>query len=297
VIEEIVASSQKLLTRLLGEDVQLVTTLAGGTTVKIDPGQLEQIIMNLAVNARDAMPTGGKITIETAIVELTDAYAKAHWPAVPGRFAMLTVSDTGSGMDAETQSRIFEPFFTTKELGSGTGLGLATVYGIVKQSGGFIWVYSEPGDGATFKIYLPLVAESPSKEDRAALPQIPRGTETVLLLEDSPEVRVAVRESLKRYGYNVIEAASGHVAIDIATKHRGPIDLLLTDVVMPEMSGRAAAEKLATIRSEMKVLFMSGYTADAVVRHGVLSQGVAYLQKPFSPDALARRVREVLDIE
>jgi PAS domain S-box-containing protein len=296
VIEEIVASSQKLLTRLLGEDIQLVTTLAGGTTVKIDSGQLEQIIVNLAVNARDAMPTGGKITIETAVVDLSDAYAKTHWPAVPGRFAMLTVSDTGTGMDAETQSRIFEPFFTTKELGSGTGLGLATVYGIVKQSGGFIWVYSEPGDGATFKIYLPLVGDSPSKADRPALPEIPRGNETILLLEDSPEVRVAVRESLKRYGYNVMEAASGNVAIDIATKHGGPIDLLLTDVVMPEMSGRVAAEQLTGIRPDMKVLFMSGYTADAVVRHGVLSHGVAYLQKPFSPDALARRIREVLDI-
>ena len=295
VIEEVVANSQKMLTRLLGEDIDLVTTLAGGSSVKIDPGQLEQIIVNLAVNARDAMPAGGKITIETEIVNLDDAYAKAHWPATPGRFAMLAVSDTGAGMDAETQARIFEPFFTAKEMGSGTGLGLATVYGIVKQSGGFIWVYSEPGQGATFKVYLPIVNEAPSEADRVAPSQIPRGTETILLLEDSPAVRASVRESLKRYGYTVLEAANENVAIDIATKHRGPIDLLLTDMVMPAMSGRLVAEQLTPLRPQIRVLYMSGYAADAVVRQGVLRHGVAYLQKPFSPDTLARSVRNVLD--
>ena len=295
VLEEIVASSQKMLARLLGEDIELVTTLAAGSTVRIDRGQLEQVIVNLAVNARDAMPTGGKITIETEIVDLDDEYAKAHWPAAPGRFAMLAVSDTGAGMDAETQARIFEPFFTTKAMGSGTGLGLATVYGIVKQSGGFIWVYSEPGQGSTFKVYFPFVGDAASGQLDVAPAEVPRGAETILLLEDSPSVRVAACGSLRRYGYNVLEAARASVAIDIAIKHRGQIHLLLTDVVMPEMSGRLVAERLTELRPDMRVLYMSGYTADAVVRHGVLSHGLAYLQKPFSPDTLARRVRDVLN--
>jgi PAS domain S-box-containing protein len=297
VVEAVVAASTKMLQRLIGEDIDLVTRLSDATaTVLIDPGQLEQVIMNLTVNARDAMPTGGKVTIETSRVELTDEDVRTHGMASAGRFAMLAVSDTGVGIDEKTRARIFEPFFTTKEQGKGTGLGLATVYGIVKQSGGFIWVYSEPGHGATFKIYLPIVDDasvSPTGNGNGVI--TPYGTETILLVEDSEGVRDIARRVLERQGYNVIEAPSPTAALNMARSFDGTIDLLLTDVIMPEMSGRVLAETFARDRPETKLLFMSGYTDDAVVRHGVLSADTEFLQKPFSPHALASRVRDVLD--
>jgi len=271
-------------------------SVRSNVAVLIDPSQLEQVIMNLAVNARDAMPTGGKITIETARVKVDADYALDHWPAVPGRFAMLAVTDTGTGMSEETRSQVFEPFFTTKEVGKGTGLGLSTAYGIIKQSNGFIWVYSEPDHGTTFKIYLPLVDEpAPKYEGQAELLPLPLGTETVLLAEDAAAVRAAARQILERSGYTVLEAPTGRDALIIASKRQTPIHLLLTDVVMPEMSGSELAEQFAEFRPASKVLYMSGYTDDAIVRHGILRPGIAYLQKPFSPDALARKVREVLD--
>ncbi|MEA2714033.1 MAG: two-component system, cell cycle sensor histidine kinase and response regulator CckA [Gemmatimonadales bacterium] len=295
-IEEVVASAEKMLKRLIGEDVELVAVLSEApATVKIDPSQLEQVIMNLAVNARDAMPDGGKLTLETSAVELGEYYARTHWPAIPGRFALLAVSDTGIGMTDQTRARIFEPFFTTKELGKGTGLGLATVYGIVKQSGGFIWVYSEPGQGATFRIYLPRVDEPPMASPPVASTASLLGTETILLTEDAPALRGMARQILERYGYTVLEAPDGKEALALARSVPGPIHLLLTDVVMPGMSGRELAERFTGHRSEMKVLYMSGYTDDAVVRHGVLRPGIAYLQKPFTPESLAHKVREVLD--
>jgi two-component system cell cycle sensor histidine kinase/response regulator CckA len=295
-IEEVVASAEKMLKRLIGEDVELVAVLSEApATVKIDPSQLEQVIMNLAVNARDAMPDGGKLTLETSAVELGEYYARTHWPAIPGRFALLAVSDTGIGMTDQTRARIFEPFFTTKELGKGTGLGLATVYGIVKQSGGFIWVYSEPGQGATFRIYLPRVDEPPTMSPPVASTASLLGTETILLTEDAPALRGMARQILERYGYTVLEAPDGKEALALARSVPGPIHLLLTDVVMPGMSGRELAERFTGHRSEMKVLYMSGYTDDAVVRHGVLRPGIAYLQKPFTPESLAHKVREVLD--
>jgi len=295
-IEEVVATADKMLQRLIGEDVELVAVLnEDPVTVKIDPGQLEQVIMNLAVNARDAMPDGGKLTLETSAVELDEAYARTHWPATAGRFALLAVSDTGIGMTERTRARIFEPFFTTKEIGKGTGLGLATVYGIVKQSGGFIWVYSEPGQGTTFKIYLPRVNEAPPASRKAPAVTSLLGTETILLTEDAPALRAAARQILERYGYTVLEVPSSKEALTLAHSCPGPIHLLLTDVVMPGMSGRELAERFTAQRPEVKVLFMSGYTDDAVVRHGVLRPGTAYLQKPFTPETLGRRVREALD--
>jgi len=291
-----VATTEKLLRRLIGEDIQLVAKLASGLgRVKADPGQIEQVIMNLAVNARDAMPAGGQLTIETANVEMDEAYVRGHPLAQPGRYVMLAVSDTGIGMDEETKAHIFEPFFTTKEMGKGTGLGLATVYGIVKQSGGFIWLYSEPGQGTSFKIYMPRVDESAERATPAAAETLPRGTETVLVVEDAPAVRAVTRQVLERQGYTVLEAPSGEAALVLATKHQGPIQLLLTDVVMPGVSGRQLAELLAPLRPDMLVLYTSGYTDDSVVRHRVLESGIAYLQKPFTPDGLARKVREVLD--
>ena len=281
-LRAIVAGTEKLLRRLIGADVQLATSLASDLgAVKADPGQLEQIIINLAVNARDAMPGGGRLTIEATDMEEVEGR--------PGRWVMLAVSDTGIGMDEQTKARIFEPFFTTKESGKGTGLGLATVYGIVKQAGGFVWVDSEPGRGTSFEVYLPRVDEPVAPAITRPAPAEPgRGTETVLLVEDAPAVRLVTRQVLERYGYTVLEAPTGDMALRLAAKHHGPIHLLLTDVVMPGLSGRQLAGQLSQLRSEMKVLYVSGY-ADTV------ESGVAYLQKPFAPEALARRVRDVLD--
>ena len=297
-VNALVEDLKKMLGRLLGEDVDLGTQLdpAAGR-VKADPGQLEQVLMNLAVNARDAMPKGGKLTLETANVQLDEAYAADHYPARPGWYVMIAVTDTGIGMTEETQAHMFEPFFTTKEKGKGTGLGLATVYGIVKQSGGFIWVYSEVGHGSTFKIYLPRLDDASQRPAPAATPAVraPRGTETVLLAEDEPPVRAIARQVLERHGYTVLEAPSAESALDIATRYSGTIHLLLTDVIMPGMNGRELATRLADLRPDARVIFMSGYTDDAVMRHGVLEPGATYVQKPFTPDAIARKVREVLD--
>ena len=296
-LKAIVTGTEKLLRRLIGEDVQLTTALAPDLgAVKADPVQLEQIIINLAVNARDAMPTGGRLTIEAANVEMDEVYVRSHAPARPGHYVMLAMSDTGIGMDEQTKARIFEPFFTTKERGKGTGLGLATAYGIVKQAGGFIWVYSEPGRGTSFKVYLPRVDEPVEPAvARTATAEPGRGTETVLVVEDAASVRMVTRQVLERYGYAVLEAPNGDTALRLAAKHHGPIHLLLTDVVMPGLSGRQLAEQLAQLRPDMKVLYVSGYGDSAVVHHGILEAGVAYLQKPFTPESLARRVRDALD--
>jgi two-component system cell cycle sensor histidine kinase/response regulator CckA len=296
-LNDLVANLRKMLERLIGEDITLTTVLAPGLwSVTADPGQIEQVIMNLAVNARDAMPTGGMLTIETGNVHLDDSYARTHLEAPVGPCVMLAVSDTGHGMDAQTQEQIFEPFFTTKEPGKGTGLGLATVYGIVKQSGGDILVYSEPDRGTTFKIYLP-ANKMPSK-DLVAPPTQPvsrGGNETILLVEDEEMVRDLVRIVLHTKGYTILEASHGGEALSLARQHQGPIDLLVTDVVMPRISGRELAEQLKALRPLMKVLFMSGYTDDAVVQHGLLAAEVEFLPKPFSPSVLASKVREVLD--
>src|SRR6266699_3123568 len=270
-LNALVSELEKMLRRLLGEDVKLATVLAPALgRVRADAGQLEQVIMNLAVNARDAMPTGGKLTIETADVEFDGGYAAEHYPAPPGKYAMLAVSDTG--------------------------IGMATVYGIVKQSGGFIWVYSERGVGTTFKMYLPRVdAAAEPASGRPAPAPVARGSETVLVAEDEAPVRAVARHALERYGYHVLEAASAEAALDVAQRYSGPIHLLLTDVIMPGMSGRDLAARLATLRPETRVIYMSGYTDDAITRHGVLEPGFVFVQKPFTPDALARTVRDVLD--
>jgi nitrogen-specific signal transduction histidine kinase/CheY-like chemotaxis protein len=295
-LNAIIAVTGKMLRRLLGEDIALAVTLDPALgRVRADPGHLEQVLLNLCVNARDAMPRGGKLTIETRNVELDDAFARAHLEVRPGPYVLLAVSDTGVGMTAEVKAHIFEPFFTTKGLGKGTGLGLATVYGILQQSGGAIGVYSEAGRGTTFKVYLPRADGSgPEEGDRPEAAATPRGNETVLVAEDEGPVRVLVGEVLRAYGYGVLEANDGAEAIRVAEGNAGPIDLLVTDVVMPGMSGRALAQHLA-LRPSLKVLYVSGYTDDAVVRHGVLEAETAFLQKPFRPDDLARKVRAVLD--
>lgn len=292
----VVANMDKMLRRLIGEDVELVTILGQPLgRVKADPGQIEQVIMNLAVNARDAMPQGGKLTIETANADLDAAYARTHATVVPGPHVMLAVSDTGSGMDAQTQAHIFEPFFTTKEKGKGTGLGLATVYGIIKQSGGSIWVYSEPRRGATFKVYLPQVQQPSGEARRDQAADSAAGHETILLVEDEPALRAMVRSVLEAKGFKVLEARHGEDALIVSEQHKGNIHLLLTDVVMPGMSGRELAEQLVHAYRGLKVLYMSGYTDDAIVHHGVLGSDMAFLQKPFTPDSVARKVRQVLD--
>ncbi len=294
-LQEIVAGMEKLLRRIIGEDVRLATVAGPGPAlVSADPGQIEQVILNLVVNARDAMPEGGRLTISTAAVELDAAFAQQHPTTVPGRYVHLSVSDTGEGMNEDTKGRIFEPFFTTKGPGKGTGLGLAMVYGIVKQSGGHVWVHSAPGRGATFDIYLPRV-DAPAADDTADAerPEAAAGSETVLLVEDDPAVRALARRALDRYGYRVLEASNGRDALELARRTRHPIDLLLVDVVMPELGGRRAAEQLLRTRPAMKVLYMSGY-AGSEERERAFEPG-AFLQKPFTPDALVRRVRELLD--
>jgi len=293
----LVEDMNKLLRRLLGEDIELAIKLADDLgCVKADPGQIEQVIMNLAVNARDAMPKGGKLTLETANLELDQAYSREHVMVKPGAYVLLAITDTGSGIDAETLSHVFEPFFTTKEQGKGTGLGLSTVYGIVKQSGGYIWPYSEPGLGTTFKIYLPRVDEMAEREQaRAQVPPGLGGKETILLVEDEEGVRGLTRQLLQRHGYTVLEAEHGQDALLLCERYSGPIHLLLSDVVLAQMSGRELVERLIPLRPEMRVLYMSGYSDEAIVHHGVLKPGTAFLQKPFTTESLMRKLREVLD--
>ncbi len=296
-LNAVVSRTDKMLRRLIGEDVDLVTILAPALgPVRVDPGQMEQVIMNLAVNARDAMPKGGKLTIETGNVLIDESYAREHVVAVPpGPYVMLAVSDTGCGMDAETRSHVFEPFFTTKGQGKGTGLGLSTVYGIVKQNEGYIWVYSEPGRGTTFKIYFPRTAETSGAvagRDEPALEE--GGGETILLVEDDPAVRAFSARSLRGHGYTVLEAKDGEGALSLCDEHEGPIHLMVTDVVMPGMSGPDLAQRLALVCPKVKVLYVSGYTDNAIVHHGVLDAGIAFLQKPFSAGGLLRKVRETL---
>jgi CheY-like chemotaxis protein len=284
-----------MLRRLIGEDISLAATLSPEPLhIRADVGQIEQVIMNLVVNARDAMPQGGRLTVETARVTLDASYAKHHAEVEPGEFVMLAVSDTGTGMDAATRSRIFDPFFTTKAAGKGTGLGLASVFGIVRQSGGHIWVYSEPGQGSTFKIYLPYVDRDDQPARPAADTTIPTGHETILVAEDEADVRAWTVLALRSLGYTVLEASNGREAVTVSEGFEGEIDVLISDVVMPEMGGRQAADILLEQRPGLAVLYLSGYTDDAVVRHGILHEEVSFLQKPFTRLALGRKIREVL---
>ncbi|HEX6070625.1 MAG TPA: ATP-binding protein [Longimicrobiaceae bacterium] len=295
-LNEVVTEMERMLRRLIGEDIELLNHPGPDLgRVRADPGQIEQVILNLAVNARDAMPDGGTLLIETQNVELDSAYGRGHPQVAPGSYVLLAISDTGCGMDEATQAQIFEPFFTTKEVGRGTGLGLATAYGIVQQSGGTIWVYSEVGKGTSFKIYLPRV-DAP-QEAKTVVPARPAegGAETLLLVEDDPAVRALAMRLLERAGYTVIEASDGAEALRIAAAHAGVIDLLLTDAVMPRLGGRELAERLLDRRPGMAVLCMSGYTDDAVLRHGIINEGAAFLEKPFTPEGLLRKVRAVLD--
>ena len=291
---------ETMLRRILGEHIEYTHVLAPDLGVTVaDPGQIEQVLMNLVINARDAMPNGGKLTIETRNVDLDDTYAARHVSVTPGQYVQLSVSDTGFGMSEETRGRVFEPFFTTKEQGKGTGLGLSTVYGIVKQSGGNIWVYSELGRGTTFKIYLPrafgLEAQATS---RPATPDIQPGRgETILVVEDEPALRSVVVRTLEEAGYTVLQADGGEAALDVNKRHDGPLDLLVTDVVMPRMGGGTLAQSLRTSRPGLEVLYMSGYTDNTIVHHGVNEPGTGFLGKPFSAAQLTQKVREVLDHE
>jgi len=294
----VVKGIEKMLVRLIGEDIDICTiTRTSLGMVKADPGQIEQILMNLAVNARDAMPDGGKLTIETANVELDEAYSQTHAEVTPGRYVMLAVSDTGHGMDAETQARMFEPFFTTKEKGKGTGLGLSTVFGIVKQSGGHIWVYSEPGHGVVFKIYFPRVIDVVVEETETETVSVEslNGSETIMLVEDDESVRELTRSVLEMYGYSVLGADHGAKALEAFGPLATAIDLVITDVIMPQMNGAELVAKLKELHPQVKVLYVSGYTEEATIHRGVIDKGVNFLQKPFTPDTLAVKVREVLD--
>ncbi len=298
-LNNILRNLDNMLRRVIGEDVELITFLADDLgRIKTDPGQIEQVIMNLVVNAKDAMPSGGKLAIETANVELDEVYARSHIGVKPGRYVMLLVSDTGVGMAPEVKKRAFEPFFTTKEKDKGTGLGLSTVYGIVKQSGGNIWVYSEPGYGTTFKIHLPRVNEPWGIEEgkeKQVEEELPRGYETILVVEDNEEVRKVTARILKMQGYSVLEAPNEDDVFSIYNKHDGPIHLMVTDVVMPKMHGPELVRRLSSSYPEMKVIYMSGYLENVISHHGILERGMNYIQKPFTANELARKVREVLD--
>jgi PAS domain S-box-containing protein len=297
-LNTVLAETGKMLQRLIGEDIELIIVPSSGlVNVKADQGQIEQVILNLAVNARDAMPQGGKLTIETAPVEVGEDYSHRYPAMRPGKYVQLTVTDSGIGMDAQTQARIFEPFFTTKELGKGTGLGLATVYGIVKQSGGWIWVYSEPGQGTVFKVYLPKVSEvAETARLGEAQPTPPRGTDTVLLVEDQDSIRELTGETLKRNGYRVLVAKDGLEALQIAERYQGTIDILVTDVVMPKMGGRELRDRLTGLRPQLKALFMSGYAEHRGAEHGTPDLSLICLPKPFSMNTLLHKMREVLEV-
>jgi two-component system cell cycle sensor histidine kinase/response regulator CckA len=295
-LNELLASTERMLTRLVGADVELVTKLAPAPgLVRADPGNLAQVFLNLVVNARDAMPAGGRLTLETSHVMLDEAYASGHLGAAVGPHVMVTVTGTGVGMDKATQSRIFEPFFTTKERGKGTGLGLSTAFGILRQSNGSIWVRSEPGLGTTFTVLLPRVDEAADELAAPAVTSTLEGTETILLVEDEAQVREVAHAILRRAGYRVIEASDGEAALRQSASYDGEIHLLLTDVVMPRMSGPELARRLGPLRPAMAIVCMSGYTDETVTRHGAAASGVSYLQKPLTPASLTRKVREVLD--
>jgi two-component system, cell cycle sensor histidine kinase and response regulator CckA len=298
-INELILQTEKMLRRLIGEDIDLVTIPAASQDiVEADPGRLEQVIMNVVVNARDAMPNGGKLTLETGVVNLGELYSAKQLGVAPGPYVIVSVTDTGIGMDEATQSHLFEPFFTTKERGRGTGLGLATAYGIMRQSGGAIRIQSEIGKGTTVRIYLPAVrAKAPAPQEKAAAAHTGplTGAETILLVEDEARVRKLIVDVLTARGYRVLEATRGEEAIKLCKTHQGEIDLAVVDVVMPELSGPELVRQIAPLRPGARVLYISGYTDEAIVHHGIPESGAAFLQKPFLPDALARKVREVLD--
>jgi two-component system cell cycle sensor histidine kinase/response regulator CckA len=294
-INPIVSNMGNMVRRLIGEDIELVLALAQTPAmVRADSSQIEQIILNLVVNARDAMTQGGRITVESSLAELGEEYVQTHLDVEPGRYVCISVTDTGQGMSQKLQSHIFEPFFTTKSQGEGTGLGLSTIYGIVKQSRGSIWVYSEPGKGSTFKIYLP-AADGASEAPSGCGAVLATGNETILVVEDESGLREMVEQLLEDQGYEVLSAANSYEATQVCSMHRGPIDLLLTDVVMPKTNGPELARRLSELRRRMRILYMSGYPSETITRHGVLGSGAAFLEKPFTPETLARKVRSVLD--
>jgi PAS domain S-box-containing protein len=295
-LNDVVVSIDRMLQRVLGEDIALeIVSGARLHRVRVDPGQMEQVILNLVVNARDAMPRGGKLTVETANVELDEAFAREHIGVLPGSHVMLAISDTGVGMDEATQAHAFEPFFTTKSTGKGTGLGLSTVFGIVKQSGGTIWFSSTPGRGTTFRVYFPITVDAAQPQKSLSMAPVSRGNETILLVEDDTTVRSVVRAILSSRGYDVIDTVDPGEALTACRDLEKPIHLLLTDVVMPLTSGRELAARVSEMRPSIKVLYMSGYAEDTIVHHGVVDEGIAFLQKPITPNALTHKVREVLD--